>query len=258
MKSILTSTALATVLVFGLAAAPGVVRAQDSQNQQCTGENCPNKKMKAPEQNQQMNEQNGGQATPRKKKMGTQQNGNETSAQTEEGTQYKKKKMGTQQNGTETNAQADEGTQMKKKKRMGTQENGNVQTRTSEETVTRKKRRVGVQTENDVNVGVNTGGSRMWRFDPTHERRSHSRSATFRFYYEGWYYPEPYWTHVRVGYGYGISCGQGRAIVAERFNRVRVIECRGPIYTYFGRRAGDSFRIMVNARNGRIVGRDLI
>jgi hypothetical protein len=233
MKSILTSTALATVLVFGLAAAPGVVRAQDSQNQQCTGENCPNKKMKAPEQNQQMNEQNGGQATPRKKKMGT------------------------QQNGTETNAQADEGTQMKKK-RMGTQENGSVQTRTSEETVTRKKRRVGVQTENDVNVGVNTGGSRMWRFDPTHERRSHSRSATFRFYYEGWYYPEPYWTHVRVGYGYGISCGQGRAIVAERFNRVRVIECRGPIYTYFGRRAGDSFRIMVNARNGRIVGRDLI
>jgi hypothetical protein len=237
MKSVLTTTALATVLVFGLAAGPGMVRAQDANGQQCTGDNCPNKKMKGTEQNQQMNEQ----GTSNKKRMGTQQNGNE-SAQTDQGTQYKKKKMGnTQQNGDQ----------------MGTQENGNVKTQAGEETVLRKKRHVGVQ-ENDVNVQVNAGTGREWRFDPSHERRSRSRSATFRFYFEGYYYPEPYWTHVRMGYGPGISCGEGRAIVAQRFNRVRVIECRGPIYTYFGRRSGDSFRVMVNARNGRIVGRDLM
>lgn len=234
MKSILTTTALASVLVFGLAATPAVVRAQDAGNTQCTGQNCPSKKMKAPEQNQQMNEQNGEQAAPKKKRMGTQQNGTETNAQTEEGTQYKKK-------------------------RMGTQENGGVKTQAGEETVLRKKRHVGVQEGDNVNVDVNARSGREWRYDSSRERRQHSRSATFRFYYQGWWYPEPYWTHVRVGgYGYGISCGEGRAIVAQRFNRVRVIECRGPIYTYFGRRSGDSFRVMVNARNGRIVGRDMI
>lgn len=215
MKSILTSTALATVLVFGLAAAPGIVHAQDQQmNNECTGDSCPgkNKKMKAQEQNQQMNDQSG------------------------------------------------EGTQMRKKKHMGTQENNdnndNVGVQTGEETVTHKKRRVGVQ-QNDVNVDVNARleGDRKWRFDPGHERRSRSRSASFRFYYQGWYYPRAYW--IQLG-GVGISCGEGRAIVAQRFNRVRVIECRGPIYTYLGRRQGDSFRVMVNARNGRIVGRDMI
>ena len=239
MKSILTSTALATVLVFGLAAAPGV-RAQDAQvnsnSNVCTGENCPSKKMKKPEQTQQMNEQNGEQATPRKKKMGT------------------------QQNGTETNAQVEEGTQIKKKKRMGVQENGNVQTQTGEETVTHKKRRVGVHTENDVNVDVNTGGSRKWRFDPSHERRSHSRSTTFRFYYEGWYYPQPYWTQVYVGgpgygYGRGISCRAGRAIVAQRFNRVRVVDCKGRTFAYLGRRNGATFRVLVDRDTGRVIGR---
>src|SRR5262245_52184562 len=54
---------------------------------------------------------------------------------------------------------------------------------------------------------------------------------------------------------YRTSCREGRAIVAQRFNRVRVIECGGWIYTYRGRGNGETFRIRFNSRSGRIVGR---
>ncbi len=208
---------MATVLVFGLSASPGVVRAQDAQmNDQmnnsggeCIGENCPGADKKMKQQNEQMNEQSGEEATPRKKK------------------------------------------------RAGAQSDTDVQTQSGEETVTRKKRRVGVQ-QNDVDVDVNVQGDRRWRFDSSRERRSRNRSATFRFFYGGWYYAEPYWTQAYVVGPGRISCGEGRAIVAQRFNRVRVVECRGGVYTYLGRREGDTFRVMVNSRSGRIVGRDMI
>jgi hypothetical protein len=51
-----------------------------------------------------------------------------------------------------------------------------------------------------------------------------------------------------------ISCGAGRSIVAKRFNRVRVIECKGGTYTYIGRRNGASFKVLVDGRTGRVVG----
>src|SRR6476646_5603898 len=35
-----------------------------------------------------------------------------------------------------------------------------------------------------------------------------------------------------------ISCGDGQAIVAKRFKRVRVSDCKGGNYTYFGLRKG--------------------
>jgi len=52
-----------------------------------------------------------------------------------------------------------------------------------------------------------------------------------------------------------ISCADGRAIVAKRFNRVRVAECKGGTYTYFGQRNGATFRILVDRRTGRVIGR---
>jgi hypothetical protein len=52
-----------------------------------------------------------------------------------------------------------------------------------------------------------------------------------------------------------ISCADGRAIVAKRFNRVRVAECKGGTYTYFGRRNGATFRVLVDRRTGRVIGR---
>ena len=52
-----------------------------------------------------------------------------------------------------------------------------------------------------------------------------------------------------------ISCGDGRAIVAKRFNRVRVVECKGRIYTYLGRRNGATFRVTVDRGTGRLIRR---
>jgi hypothetical protein len=54
-----------------------------------------------------------------------------------------------------------------------------------------------------------------WKFDSSkHQRRRH-KDATFRFYFGGFWYPQPYWQ------GYGlvggrIGCAEGRSIVRER------------------------------------------
>jgi hypothetical protein len=107
----------------------------------------------------------------------------------------------------------------------------------------------------DDGVLIGAQGVGGWHFDSSRHHRRHSRSATFRFYYGGWWYPQPYW---RVYSANRISCGEGRAIVSERFNRVRVVECSGGTYTYLGRRSGETFRVLLNARTGRIVGRVMI
>jgi hypothetical protein len=52
-----------------------------------------------------------------------------------------------------------------------------------------------------------------------------------------------------------ISCSDGRNIVAKRFNRVRTLECKGGTYTYLGRRNGATFKIFVDRRSGRLIGR---
>ena len=91
-----------------------------------------------------------------------------------------------------------------------------------------------------------------WRFDSNrHERRRH-RDHRFRFHFGGFWYPQPYW--LRYGLvSPRLSCGEGRAIVRDRgFNRVRILECQGRTFTYLGHRRGDTYRILVNSRTGRI------
>jgi hypothetical protein len=93
-----------------------------------------------------------------------------------------------------------------------------------------------------------------WRYDSRHHRRSKNRDATFRFYFGGYYYPERYWDAPVIVIGNRVSCREGREIVDDSgFNRVRTVECSGRNYTYTGRRHGDTFRIVLNSRNGRIV-----
>jgi hypothetical protein len=54
-------------------------------------------------------------------------------------------------------------------------------------------------------------------------------------------------------------CQEGREIIAARgFRDVRIVECRGRTYTYLGRRHGDTFRIFVSSRSGRITNVDPI
>src|SRR5262245_33940002 len=207
MKSILTTTALGSAIVFGGIIAATVAPAQDAGNQPCVGENCP-----VP----------GGDKGKKPSKSMEQKTPDGSSDQT-----------------------------MTRKKRIegAEQDQGSVQT------MTRKKR---ITSKTDVDVDVRVGaaqGVSGWHFDPGRHHRRHSRSATFRFYYGGWWYPQPYWRVYSVN---RISCGEGRAIVSERFNRVRVVECSGGTYTYLGRRSGETFRVLLNARTGPIVGRVLI
>ena len=93
-----------------------------------------------------------------------------------------------------------------------------------------------------------------WKYDSNRHKRRRHKDDEFRFYFGGYWYPQPYWQ----GYGYGvpfrIGCGEGRAIVRDRgFYRVRTVECQGRTYTYLGRRHGDTFRVIVSARTGRII-----
>lgn len=129
-----------------------------------------------------------------------------------------------------------------------------------DQVIPRKKRVQGGQ-QNDDAVDTRSRvrvGEGNWRYDPNRHERRRSKDATFRFYFGGYWYPQPYWDVYSIGPRYRISCGEGRGIVSERFNRVRVIECNGGTYTYLGRRDGDTYRILVNSRTGRIVGRALI
>jgi hypothetical protein len=128
-------------------------------------------------------------------------------------------------------------------------------------------RRARSRDDDDDKVGSNDGdqdtrrskerreaSNRNWRYDPQRHRRSRDRDATFRFYFGGYYYPERYWDAPVVVIGNRVSCREGREIVDDSgFNRVRTVECSGRNYTYMGRRHGDTFRIVLNSRNGRIV-----
>jgi hypothetical protein len=51
----------------------------------------------------------------------------------------------------------------------------------------------------------------------------------------------------------GISCGEGRRIVASTgFRRVSVLDCHGREYTYRGIRRDGMYRITLRSSNGRI------
>ena len=120
-----------------------------------------------------------------------------------------------------------------------------------------KKRRY--QQEEDQATGNQADQPKMrqaqgdWKFDSNRHQRRRHKDATFRFYFGGFWYPQPYWQ------GYGlvggrIGCAEGRSIVRERgFYRVRIVECAGRAYTYIGRRHGDTFQVLVSARSGRII-----
>jgi hypothetical protein len=100
---------------------------------------------------------------------------------------------------------------------------------------------------------------KKWKFDTKRHQRRHRKDDRFRFYFGGFWYPQPYWLGYGLPVNPRISCGEGRAIVDARgFNRVRTLECRGAAYTYLGRRHGDDFKVVLNARTGRIIDVDRV
>jgi hypothetical protein len=129
-----------------------------------------------------------------------------------------------------------------------------------------KKRRV--QQDADEGLTITSDQPRRikqaeWKFDSNRHQRRRHRDKVFRFEFGGFWYPEPYWLTPGFAVSYGLpirlGCGEGREIVRDRgFRRVRTVECRGRTYTYLGRRHGDTFRVLVSARSGRIVDVDPI
>ena len=57
-----------------------------------------------------------------------------------------------------------------------------------------------------------------------------------------------------IGFGDGrrVSCARGRSIVDRHFNHVRVGDCQGQTFVYYGRRNSKLYRIKMNAYSGRI------
>jgi hypothetical protein len=94
-----------------------------------------------------------------------------------------------------------------------------------------------------------------WQFDPKKHERRRKKDDRFRFEFGGFWYSEPYWWYdYDYGRVYRVSCSEGRLALLERgFRRVRPINCRGRTYTYLARRAGDTFRILLHSRTGRIL-----
>jgi len=99
-----------------------------------------------------------------------------------------------------------------------------------------------------------------WKYDSNRHERRRNQNSQFRFYFGGYYYPQPYWMGDYYGaQSYRVSCGEGRNIVDDNgYSRVRTIECGGGTFTYLGRRNGDTFKVFLNSRTGRIVGRQAV
>jgi hypothetical protein len=93
-----------------------------------------------------------------------------------------------------------------------------------------------------------------WKFDNKKYKRRHKKDSHFRFFYGGWWYPEPYWYEYGFYRPYRISCFEGREALLHRgFYRIRTIECSGRAYTYLGKRRGETFQVVVSSQSGRIL-----
>jgi|GEM_PF-1907752 len=93
-----------------------------------------------------------------------------------------------------------------------------------------------------------------WKYDSKRHERRRYKDKKYRFYFGGFWYPQPYWDEPYYYIDrYRVSCREGADIVSERFARVRIVECDGRVYTYLGRRYGDTFEIKLSSRTGRIL-----
>ena len=220
MNTILRNTAMASALAIAAMAFSDVSIAQ---TRKCIGDACPGQGM--PNGNDQAIPNNNGDKFPTGAKL------------RHKNTMQPNDQVQDMQNGDD---QGDNSGQMRKLRKKNIQSSDQYQDNTGQYQIAPRKRM----------------SQSNWQFDSSRQHRRRSRDATFRFYLNGWWYPQPYWNddyYVVDTYGYGISCRQGRNIVSERFNRVRVVECRGRTYTYLGRRHGDDFQIVLNSRSGRII-----
>ena len=95
--------------------------------------------------------------------------------------------------------------------------------------------------------------AKKWKYDRNrHGERKAKRNRTHRFFFDGFWYRQPFWSfRVAPLYVNRLSCWEARRIVDRRFDRVRVIECNGRIYTFAAlNKRGKHVRVSVNSRTG--------
>jgi hypothetical protein len=95
----------------------------------------------------------------------------------------------------------------------------------------------------------------QWKYDPKRHERRRKRDDRFLYEWNGYWYSEPYWWYdFDYWRPYRVSCGEGRLILLDRgFRRVRPIRCQGRTFIYLARRYGETFRITMQSRTGRIL-----
>lgn len=220
MNKILRKTAMASALAIAAMAFSNVSVAQTTNDQmrKCIGDACPGQGMK--NGNDQVMPNNNDQNAPIRKLRKKGQSNDQVQDM---------------QDGDDQGGNND---QLRKLRKKSTQSNDQYQDNNDNDQIApRKKMR-----------------RADWKFDSGRHQRRRSKDTTFRFYFGGFWYPQPYWDEpYYVDTSYGISCREGRNIVSERFNRVRVVECSGRTFTYIGRRHGDDFQVVLNSRSGRII-----
>ena len=252
MNNILRTTAMASILAIAAVSYSTASSADsNSRTQKCIGDACAGQGMDN-DNGQMMQNQNG------------QSDGND---------QLRKlRKKGVQSNDQyqNDNGDNDSNDQLKKLRKKGVQSNDQYQDNNGDNSGNdqlKKLRKKGVQSNDQYqdNNGNGQMGSQKkmrhadWKYDNNRHQRRRSKDARFRFYFGGFYYPQPYWDNAGyVDAPYRISCGEGRDIVSERFNRVRVVECSGRTFTYVGRRNGNTFQVVLSSRSGRVISADEI
>jgi hypothetical protein len=95
--------------------------------------------------------------------------------------------------------------------------------------------------------------AKKWKYDRNrHGERKAKRNRTHRFFFDGFWYRQPFWSfRVAPLYVNRLSCWEARRIIDRRFDRVRVIECNGRIYTFAAlNKRGKHVRVSVNSRTG--------
>lgn len=109
--------------------------------------------------------------------------------------------------------------------------------------------------DGEINVNVTvTKSDDDWKYDSHRHRRLDHRDAEYRYYRSGFWYPQPYWLGYAAASDDRLSCWDGGAAVRDRgFYRVKPIDCRGRTFTYLAHRRGETFKVIVSARSGRIV-----
>jgi hypothetical protein len=82
-------------------------------------------------------------------------------------------------------------------------------------------------------------------------KHHHRRYGKYRYYYDGWWYSEPWWTYSPSYYDDGLTCLEVQQMIRQQYRSVRVVECVGRIYAFRAKNVkGKVVELKVNSLTG--------